>query len=322
MFPKIITKPKLSIVVPCYNEQDVLEMTTTHLVELINDLIKKEIISEESFILFIDDGSKDQTWNMIKSYSEKITYVTGLKLAKNAGHQNALLAGLIHVIDRVDCAVSIDADLQDDPNVIHEFLNKFTKGFDIVYGVRKSREKDTYFKRTTAKSFYKLMIKMGVNIIDDHADFRLMSNRALKDLKEFQEVNLFLRGLIPLIGYKSTKVYYHRHERVAGESKYPLKKMLAFSLDGITSFSITPIRLVTVTGLAFSIFSLLAGLYAITSKFLGNTVSGWTSIILSVWFIGGIQLMSLGLIGEYIGKIYKETKRRPRYFIEEETKIK
>ena len=240
-----------------------------------------------------------------------------MKLAANAGHQNALLAGLHSVIDRCDCSVSLDADLQDDPKVIRDFVLHYQDGYDVVYGVRNSRETDTIFKRTTAKVFYKLMIKMGVNIVDDHADFRLMSNRALKNLSEFKEVNLFLRGLVPLVGMKSTKVYYHRQERMAGESKYPLKKMLAFSLDGITSFSITPIRLVTLTGFIISLLGVLAGVYALFSKLFGVTVSGWTSIILSIWILGGIQLISLGLIGEYIGKIYKETKHRPKYFIEQ-----
>ncbi|MGM0876419.1 MAG: glycosyltransferase family 2 protein [Bacillota bacterium] len=311
------SQPTLSIVIPCYNEEEVLNDTMEQLLTLLQQLMSEKRISEKSFLLFVDDGSKDKTWDMIKKQSQLSSFVTGLKLAKNAGHQNALLAGLMNVIDQSDCAVSIDADLQDDPNIIRDFVIKYSEGYDVVYGVRESRQKDTFFKRQTAKSFYKLMIKMGVNIIDDHADFRLMSNRVLKNLQQFKEVNLFLRGLVPLIGFKSTKVYYHRQERMAGESKYPLNKMIAFSLDGITSFSVTPIRLVTITGVVFAFLSVLAGLYAIASKLSGNTVSGWTSIILSIWFIGGIQLMSLGLIGEYIGKIYKETKQRPRYFIEE-----
>ena len=241
-------QPVLSMVVPCYNEEEVLEDTTDQLVSLLKDLIGEGLVSNRSFILFVDDGSKDSTWEIIEDQSFRIPYITGLKLAANAGHQNALLAGLHSVIDRCDCSVSLDADLQDDPKVIRDFVLHYQDGYDVVYGVRNSRETDTVFKRTTAKVFYKLMIKMGVNIVDDHADFRLMSNRALKNLSEFKEVNLFLRGLVPLVGMKSTKVYYHRQERMAGESKYPLKKMLAFSLDGITSFSITPIRLVTLMG--------------------------------------------------------------------------
>ena len=310
-------QPVLSMVVPCYNEEEVLEDTTDQLVSLLKDLIGEGLVSNKSFILFVDDGSKDSTWEIIEDQSFRIPYITGLKLAANAGHQNALLAGLHSVIDRCDCSVSLDADLQDDPKVIRDFVLHYQDGYDVVYGVRNSRETDTIFKRTTAKVFYKLMIKMGVNIVDDHADFRLMSNRALKNLSEFKEVNLFLRGLVPLVGMKSTKVYYHRQERMAGESKYPLKKMLAFSLDGITSFSITPIRLVTLTGFIISLLGVLAGVYALFSKLFGVTVSGWTSIILSIWILGGIQLISLGLIGEYIGKIYKETKHRPKYFIEQ-----
>ena len=310
-------QPVLSLVVPCYNEEEVLEDTTDALVTLLKNLIGEGLVSNRSYILFVDDGSKDSTWKIIEEQSSRIPYISGLKLAANAGHQNALLAGLHSVIDLCDCSVSLDADLQDDPAVIRDFVLNYQEGYDVVYGVRNSRETDTFFKRSTAKAFYKLMIKMGVNIVNDHADFRLMSNRALKSLKQFKEVNLFLRGLVPLVGLKSTKVYYKRQERMAGESKYPLKKMLAFSLDGITSFSITPIRLVTLMGIIISLLSVLAGIYALFSKLFGITVSGWTSIILSIWFLGGIQLISLGLIGEYIGKIYKETKHRPKYFIEQ-----
>ena len=310
-------QPILSMVVPCYNEEEVLHDTTEQLVSLLRDLKDEGLVSNRSFILFVDDGSKDSTWKIIEEQSLRIPYISGLKLAANAGHQNALLAGLNNVIDRCDCSVSLDADLQDDPAVIRDFVLHYQEGYDVVYGVRNSRETDTVFKRSTAKAFYKLMIKMGVNIVDDHADFRLMSNTALKNLSEFKEVNLFLRGLVPLVGLKSTKVYYDRQERMAGESKYPLKKMLAFSLDGITSFSITPIRLVTLMGITISLLSVLAGVYALFSKLFGVTVSGWTSIILSIWILGGIQLISLGLIGEYIGKIYKETKQRPKYFIEQ-----
>src|SRR4051812_45653694 len=255
-------KPILSMVVPCYNEEEVLHDTTEQLVSLLRDLKDEGLISNRSFILFVDDGSKDSTWEIIEDQSLRIPYISGLKLAANAGHQNALLAGLHSVIDCCDCSVSLDADLQDDPKVIRDFVLHYQEGYDVVYGVRNSRETDTVFKRSTAKAFYKLMIKMGVNIVDDHADFRLMSNTALKNLSEFKEVNLFLRGLVPLVGLKSTKVYYHRQERMAGESKYPLKKMLAFSLDGITSFSITPIRLVTLMGIIISLLSVLTGVYA------------------------------------------------------------
>ena len=295
----------------------VLEDTTDQLVALLKGLIREGLVSNRSFIVFVDDGSKDSTWKMIEEQSLKIPYITGVKLAANAGHQNAFLAGLNSVIDRCDCSVSLDADLQDDPAVIRDFVLNYREGSDVVYRVRNSRETDTIFKRSTAKAFYKLMIKMGINIVNDHADFRLMSNTTLKNLSEFKEVNLFLSGLVPLVGLKSTKVYYKRQERMVGESKYPLKKMLAFSLDEITSFSITPIRLVTLMGITISLLSILAGVYALFSKLFGVTVSGWTSIILSIWFLGGIQLISLGLIGEYIGKIYKETKHSPKYFIEQ-----
>ncbi|PLR67947.1 glycosyltransferase family 2 protein [Bacillus sp. UMB0893] len=311
------TLPKMSIVVPCYNEEEVLITTINELTKVLQSLIEEDLIAEDSNMLLVDDGSKDKTWEIISSQSKLNRLVTGLKLAKNAGHQNALLAGLMTAKDHSDCTVSIDADLQDDPNVIRDFIIKFSQGYDVVYGVRKSRTKDTFFKRQTAQAFYKLMIKMGVDIVNDHADFRLMSQRALNNLIDFKEVNLFLRGLVPLVGFKSTEVYYHRNERMAGESKYPLKKMLAFSLDGITSFSITPIRMVTTTGFILSFLSIIAAIYAIIIKITGNSVSGWSSLVLSIWFLGGIQLISLGLIGEYIGKIYKETKQRPRYFIEE-----
>lgn len=308
---------KTYIVLPCLNEEEVLGETSTRLLKLMNSMIKEDLVSNESRIVFVDDGSKDKTWSIIKELSEKNEYINGIKLAKNAGHQNALFAGLMTVKDAADCVISIDADLQDDINVIRNFVIKFREGFDIVYGVRSKRKTDSFFKRNTAIFFYKLMKTMGVNIVFDHADYRLMSRRSLDALSEFSEVNLFLRGMVPLVGYTSTNVYYERGERFAGESKYPLKKMLALAVDGITSFSITPIRMVTVIGFLFSLVSVFVALYGLLSNLFGYTVSGWTSLIVSIWLIGGVQLLALGLIGEYIGKIYKEVKRRPRFIIEE-----
>lgn len=308
--------PTLCIVVPCYNEEEVLNETIKRLSSVLNDLERDGLISSDSHVLFVDDGSKDRTWSIIEEANLKASHLHGLKLAKNVGHQNALFAGLMTAKEKADCVISIDADLQDDLNVIREFVLRFRDGYDIVYGVRQSRETDTWFKRNTALGFYRFMSWMGVKIVYNHADFRLMSKRALDHLEEFKEVNLFLRGLVPMIGYKSTKVYYDRHERFAGESKYPLKKMLAFAFDGITSLSVTPIRFVTVLGFILFLVSLFAGAFTIGQKLLGNTVSGWASLMVSVWFIGGMQLVALGLIGEYIGKIYKEVKRRPLYNIE------
>ncbi|MEK8216540.1 glycosyltransferase family 2 protein [Paenibacillus sp. FSL L8-0463] len=311
--------PNLTLVIPCYNEEAVLPETIRQLTLILNNLIQINKISQNSKILFIDDGSRDSTWELIESHNKVNKYVHGLKLAKNAGHQNALLAGLISAKDYSDIIISIDADLQDDLNVIHEFINKYKEGYDVVYGVRKSRSTDTFFKRSTAQGFYRLMNTMGVNLVFNHADYRLMSKRAVQHLSEFKEVNLFLRGLVPLIGFRSTEVYYDRNERFAGESKYPLKKMLAFAFDGITSFSVTPIRLITGLGFIISLFSILVAIYILISKFSGSTTSGWSSLMISIWFIGGVQLVALGLIGEYIGKIYKEVKARPKYIIEKLT---
>ena len=313
-----VISPTLGIVVPCYNEEEVLPETISRLTKVLGGLIYNGIIASNSFMLFVDDGSKDRTWEIIENFQSTNRFVSGLKLARNAGHQSALLAGLNRARNSADCVVSIDADLQDDPEVIGEFVSKFREGYDIVYGVRKSRDTDTFFKRATAQAFYKFMQKLGANIVYNHADYRLMSKRALEQLDRFKEVNLFLRGIVPMIGFKSTNVYYDRHERFAGESKYPLKKMLAFAWDGITSLSITPIRLVTAVGFLLFVFSLLAGVYAIVQKNFGQTVSGWASLMVSIWFVGGIQLISLGLIGEYIGKIYKEVKHRPLYIIEKD----
>jgi glycosyltransferase involved in cell wall biosynthesis len=292
--------PVLTIVVPCYNEEEVL----------------KDFISSKSHILYVDDGSKDRTWSIIEDLSQTNVYIKGLKLSKNVGHQNALLAGLNAASQFADCVISIDADLQDDVDVIKEFVQKYCEGNDIVYGVRSQREKDTFFKRTTAQSFYRILNYLGVNVVYNHADYRLLSRRVLNHLKEFKESNLFLRGIIPLIGFKSTKVYYERHERFAGSSKYPLKKMLAFAFDGITSFSVAPIRVITLIGFLLFTLSIIMSCYTIVQKLLGHTISGWTSIMLSIWFIGCFQLIGIGLVGEYIGKIFGEVKARPKYIIE------
>lgn len=308
---------KLGIVVPCYNEEEVLEIASKALREVLTDLISKQKIAEDSFILFVNDGSKDRTWELIEEEHKKYPVsVLGLKLAGNVGHQFALTAGLITAKDMCDVTVSIDADLQDDVNVIEEMIDKFHAGNDIVYGVRKERKTDTFFKRVTAQGFYKLMSLMGVKTIYNHADFRLMSRRAVEQFSKYKETNLFLRGMMPLIGYQTDCVYYDRLERVAGESKYPLKKMLALAFNGISSFSVKPITMVTGLGVFILIASLCAAVYAVISYFMGHVVPGWTSLILSIWFLGGVQLLSIGLVGQYIGKIYMEVKQRPRYNIE------
>lgn len=310
-----MNKPVLTIVVPCFNEEEVLNETIMQLSAVLRELMEKSLVSQDSKLLFVDDGSKDRTWEIIETESENNLFVTGVKLAGNVGHQNALIAGLETANQQSDCIVSIDADLQDDINVIRTFVEKYWEGMDIVYGVRDSRDTDTYFKRTTALAFYRFMEKIGIKLVPNHADFRLMSKRALDELLKYKERNLFLRGLVPLVGFTTTKVYYDRKERLAGESKYPLKKMLAFAFDGITSFSVAPIRLVTFLGFLAVILSAFAGGYAIIQEMLGHTESGWTSLIISIWFVGGLQLMGIGIIGEYIGKIYREVKQRPRYAI-------
>ena len=311
--------PVLTIVVPCYNEQDVLSNTSEELSKVLRDLLDTRLISEKSAILFVDDGSKDDTWDLIQMESIQNRMVKGLKLAGNVGHQNALLAGLEIAQKQSDCVVSIDADLQDDIHVIKEMVEKYNQGYDIVYGVREQRKTDTFFKRTTALGFYRMMGKLGIKLIPNHADFRLMSRRALGELLKYQERNLFLRGMIPLIGFSTTEVLYNRKERQAGESKYPLKKMVSFALDGITSFSVAPIRCVTYIGFLTLLISIGAGSYALIQKLLGNTQSGWTSIMISVWIIGGLQLIGIGIVGEYIGKIFKEVKHRPIYAIDIDT---
>lgn len=307
---------KLYIVVPCYNEEEVLPETSKRLKEKMNQLIKAKKISPDSHVVFVNDGSKDKTWELISSYSEKDHLFGGINLSRNRGHQNALLAGLMTVKEDADMVISMDADLQDDINAVDKFVDAYYDGNDVVYGVRSSRKKDTFFKRTTALAFYKLMSRMGVESVYNHADYRLMSKRALNALENFKEVNLFLRGIMPLIGFPSTIVEYERNERFAGESKYPLKKMLNFALDGITSFSVKPIRFITAIGFLISVISVIMFIYTIVRHILGFTVAGWSSLIISLWFLGGVQILSIGVIGEYIGKIYMETKGRPRFIIE------
>lgn len=305
----------LYIVVPCYNEEEVLEETTRQLKEKMKNLIKDKKISKESRVMYVNDGSKDNTWKMIEEISEKEKLFTGISLSRNRGHQNALLGGLMTAKNYADIVISMDADLQDDINAIDEMIDKYYEGADIVYGVRSARKTDTWFKKTTAEGFYKFMKMMGADIVYNHADYRLASKRVLDELEKFNEVNLFLRGMFPLIGYKTEVVYYERNERVDGESKYPLKKMLNFAWDGITSFSVKPLRLICTMGFIILFISLIIMIYSLIRKITGNTVDGWTFITISIWLIGGIQMISTGIIGEYIGKIYNETKRRPRYII-------
>jgi len=307
---------RLALVVPCYNEEAVLEISSKALREVLDDLIQKGKIAEDSFVLFVDDGSKDKTWELIEQEHNKYSNIKGLKLAANVGHQFALTAGLISAKDISDVTVSIDADLQDDVTVIEEMIDKFHDGNDIVYGVRNDRSSDSFFKRMTAQGFYKMMAVMGVKTVYNHADFRLMSKRAVEQFSKYKETNLYLRGMMPLIGYKTDSVYYERKERVAGESKYPLKKMLALAFNGISSFSIKPISLITTAGAVIIFLCILAAIYALFSYCTGHVVEGWTSLILSIWFLGGVQLLSIGLIGQYIGKIYIEVKQRPRYNVE------
>ena len=308
---------RLAIVVPCYNEEEVLKMASEALRGVLQDLVQKEKIAADSFILFVNDGSKDRTWELIEEEHKLYpVQVRGVKLAGNVGHQYALTAGLITAKDMSDVTVSIDADLQDDVAVIEEMIDKYHEGNDIVYGVRKERKTDTFFKRTTAQGFYKLMDWMGVKTIYNHADFRLMSKRAVEYFSQFKESNMYLRGMMPLIGYQTASVYYDRKERAAGESKYPLKKMLALAFNGISSFSVKPITMILGLGAFIIACAFIAALYALISYFAGNVVPGWTSLILSIWLLGGIQLIAIGLVGFYIGKIYMEVKNRPRYNIE------
>lgn len=320
-----VEKPFLTVVVPCYNEEEVLSESVTQLTNIIEKLVMSESISDKSQIMFVDDGSKDRTWELIQQYSESNEHVSGLKLSRNYGHQGALLAGLTEAHAYSDCVVSIDADLQDDVNAIIEFIEKYHEGYDVVYGVRDKRDTDTYFKRNSALAFYRIMSKLGVNMVPNHADYRLLSKRALTEFLRYKEENMFIRGIVPLLGFKSTKVFYNRNERFAGESKYPLKKMVLFAVDGITSFSVAPIRLLLVLGSVIFMIGVVMGIYAIVQKIIGAVVPGWTSLIVSLWLIGGIQLIGIGVLGEYIGKIFKQVKERPRFTIEKnvfETKCK
>lgn len=310
-------KACLYLVVPCYNEQEVLIDTTMVLLKKLQHLIANNSIAPDSRIMFVDDGSKDNTWQMIKEQSLHNEHIVGLKLSRNKGHQNALLAGLLTAKENADILISLDADLQDDVDAIDAFIEQYYAGYEIVYGVRSKRDTDTFFKKASAEGFYTLMHKFGVDLVFNHADYRLMSKRAVECLENFSEVNLFLRGIIPLLGFRSTQVFYERGKRLAGESKYPFKKMLSFALDGITSFSIKPIRMILWIGAIIFLISLFILFASLFQKIFGYTVKGWTTLIVSIWMIGGIQLLCIGIIGEYIGKIYAETKSRPRYFIEE-----
>lgn len=310
-------KEVLYIVIPCYNEEEVLPETSKQLNMKLNKLMSDHKISKKSKVLFVDDGSKDSTWNIIKELCKESNSFSGIKLSRNRGHQNALLAGLMEASKVADITISMDADLQDDINVIDSMIEEYVKGNQIVYGVRSSRKKDSYFKRTTAQLFYKIMKMLGVEIIYNHADCRLMSKKALKGLEQFEEVNLFLRGIVPLIGFQSSTVYYERNERVAGVSKYPLKKMISFACEGITSFSIKPLRIIFSIGVFLFIISFMIMIYALIQKVLGNVVEGWTFLTISIWMIGSFQMISIGILGEYIGKIYYETKKRPKYILDE-----
>ena len=314
-----MSAPILYIVVPCYNEQEVLPITAVLFLEKIKSLISSGKVSDDSRIMLVNDGSRDNTWEIIKRLSSEDPHFTGISLSRNRGHQNALLAGLTEAEPKCDITVSIDCDGQDDINAIDKMIDEYIGGADIVYGVRSSRKSDTWFKRTTAQGFYKFLNRMGVEVVYNHADYRLLSSRVIRELKNFREVNIFLRGMVPLIGFKSTCVAYERHERIAGESHYPLKKMLALAFDGITSLSIKPIRFIASFGLLVAAVSFIFIIWSVISFFMGNTVAGWASTVSILCFFSGIQLLSLGIIGEYIGKIYLETKRRPRYIISERT---
>ena len=307
----------LYVVIPCYNEEEVLKETTKRLKEKLTNLIDKKIISKDSRVMYVNDGSKDKTWKLIKEINSKEKLFTGITLSRNRGHQNALVAGLLTAKEYADVVISMDADLQDDINAIDEMLEKYNNGCEIVYGVRSSRKKDTFFKKVTAEGFYKFMKLMGVDIVFNHADYRLTSKKVLEQFENYKEVNLFLRGIFPLIGYKTDVVYYERAERFAGESKYPLKKMLNFAWDGITSFSVKPLRFICSLGFIILFISFVIMVYSLVQKIGGNTVDGWTFITISIWFIGGLQMLSIGIVGEYIGKMYNETKARPRYIISE-----
>lgn len=312
-------KPVLYIVIPCYNEEAVLNKTAPVFSDKINELIAKDKISSDSKVLFVDDGSKDKTWDIIKALHHKDNIFEGISLSRNRGHQNALLAGLMYAKERCDISISIDCDGQDDINAINKMVDEYLDGAEIVYGVRNSRKTDSFLKRTTARAFYKIMRFMGVETIYDHADYRLVSAKVLEELKNFKEVNIYLRGMLPLVGFKSTCVYYDRKKRVAGKSHYSLSKMLSLAISGITSLSIKPIRIITGFGIAVALISFIGIIWSVVSRLLYNTVAGWASLTAILCFLGGVQLISLGVIGEYVGKMYLETKARPRFIISEET---
>lgn len=312
-------KTVLYIVIPCYNEEAVLQVTAPMFLDKVKALVTAQKISDDSRVMFVNDGSRDGTWELIKKLSGTDPHYMGISLSRNRGHQNALLAGLMEAKDRCDITISIDCDGQDDINAMDAMVDEYHKGCEIVYGVRSSRETDTFFKRTTAEGFYRLMNMMGAEVVFNHADYRLISARALKELSEFKEVNLFLRGMVPLVGFRSTSVYYERNERIAGESHYPLKKMLSLAADGITSLSVKPLRMVTTFGITVAFISFFGIIWAVIRALCGYTVSGWASMTSIICFVSGVQLISLGVIGEYIGKIYMETKGRPRFIISERT---
>ncbi|KMT62902.1 glycosyltransferase family 2 protein [Paenilisteria newyorkensis] len=314
-------KPILTIIVPCYNEEEVLKETMNQLGLILQDMKDKWMIDEASDLLFVDDGSRDKTWDIIADAMATVDHINGVKLSRNFGHQNALLAGMQAAEGRSDCIISIDSDLQDDVGVIPEFVEKYRAGYEVVYGIRDERRTDTRFKRGSAHLFYSMMGKFGIHLIPDHADYRLLGSMALQEMNLFPENNIFLRGIVPLIGFKSEKVYYHRKERFAGESKYPLKKMLAFAADGLTSFSVAPIRLVTGLGALMFVIAIVIGIYTFVQHLSGTATTGWSSLMLSIWVIGGVQMMSLGVVGEYIGRIYSEVKQRPRFIVEQNSYV-
>ncbi|MQS52471.1 glycosyltransferase family 2 protein [Companilactobacillus mishanensis] len=307
---------KLGIVVPCYNEEEVLPETTKELTRILSGLVNDDKITNDSKIIFVDDGSKDKTWSMIDEFSQENNFVSGVKLSRNFGHQGALLAGVTSATKSSDAIVTIDADLQDDVNAIPKMVDKFIEGNEVVYGVRNNRDTDSAFKRSTAEGFYKFMGWLGVKLVPDSADFRLMSKRASEVLLSYKEINLFLRGIVPMVGFKSAKVYYARKERFAGTSKYPLRKMLKFAMDGITSFSIVPIKMIMGLGFFIVLISIALLIYTIVQKIHGNVVTGWSSMMISIWALGGVQLICISVIGEYVGKIFSEVKNRPRFTIE------
>ncbi len=312
-------KPVLYIVIPCYNEEEVLPITAPLFLDKINELVKLDKIDDKSRVMFVNDGSKDKTWEIIKELAKSDEHFVGITQSRNRGHQNAVLAGLMEAKELCDITISIDCDGQDDINAMNEMVDAYADGCEIVYGVRSKRDTDTFFKRFTAESFYKLLNNMGAEVVYNHADYRLVSSRVLNEFANYKEVNIFLRGMFPLVGFKSTSVYYERNERIAGESHYPLSKMLSLAFDGITSLSIKPIRMITGLGIIVVLIAIILAIYSVVQHFLGNTTPGWSSLIVAVCGLGGIQLISLGIIGEYIGKTYMETKNRPRYIISERT---